>query len=638
MDQQEYKIWKTAKSQGKSDDFIKSAIMAYRQQNTQPEKKGNFLKSIVKEPLKTLLVRPALRAGQALGALGVQAFGTPQMKANLPGAIQQSTEIPGLGMSIEGQKPLGQGGGKQIAGQALETASYLFPYGRAAKAVGGGIMLATGAKITPFALKSAKLAGNVASGAMGGYGFDVGSKLQEGRSIGESLKPGLGTAIGGAIPLAGPTIGGITKGFGRVAAESLGVSTGSGYGAIKEGWQAALQGGKRAEDWLAGLRGSGTPETIVGEARDALGQIIQTRKQTYTSQLEKLAQNKESLDTSPIIKEIKNQLNKFQIGYKNGALDFSRSPLRFNKTAQTDIEAIINTMKDFGTKPGDRTAVGVDSLKRAFGDLYTPSGEARAFIQAVKGTTRKVLSKVPGYDDLAKNYADKTELIGEIQKALSLGDKASIDTAFKKLTSALRVNNEFRKELIRELDEASGGYLSSKVAGQQMSELLPRGIMRQIGGVGALGGLATGVGFVPILKAALFTSPRLIGELVNALGFSVRKLKGGTSGLMDAILKNTGKLKFPGDAFLETPTAKKIGDYAKNPKLGMSIKDVSKDQILKELDNYNPLPEKTNKGLAFGDINTNFRLSQLKEKMQTKSLTDAEYKEAQELLKLVNYK
>lgn len=512
-------------------------------------KKDNFLQSMIKSPINTLLVKPAARATEAitrtLAPNSMAAKGYEQMADS---GEAQNLKVPGLGnFNVPQQKAFGQGGGKQIAGEALETASYLAPYGAMAKGLG------VGAKTIGLGSKTAKTVGNITSGAAGGYGFDVGGKLQEGKSVGESLKPGMATAIGAAIPAAGPLVKAGAKGVGRVAGESLGVSTGTGYGAVKEAWQAALQGGKRGQEYLAGLRGTAVPEQIVGEAKDSLGQIIKTRRDAYTQQLGTLAKNETTHDISPIIKEIQKQLTNFKIKTTPQGLDFSRSPLRFNKPAQQDITTIIETMKDFGTRPGDRTVIGIDSLKRALGDLYTPSGEARAFVQGVKNSTKDILKKVPGYDTLTKNYAEKTDLIHDIQKALSLGDKSSVDTAFKKLTTALRTNNEFRKELIAELDKASGGHISSKIAGQQMSELLPRGIMRQIGGVGAVGGLATGVGIVPLLKAALFTSPRLVGEFINALGFSVRKTKGGVGGLWNAIEKTaTGgqPLQFPGDKLL----------------------------------------------------------------------------------------
>lgn len=425
--------------------------------------------------------------------------------------------------------------GKELVGDVGQIAVNFVPVG---KLVQG---LRAGTKALPLVSKVAKPVGNIATGLGVGYASDVTSKLATGQE--KPFTPGVGTAIGGILPTA-PYV---ARGAGRIIGEGLGVSTGTGYGVIKEGMDAALAGGKRAEDFQAGLRGSATPESIVQDAKDSLGKIVQDKRNTYQSQLAEIAKDKTNLDISSINNELKSQLNKFGIKNKGGVLDFSQSTLRFNKSAQADIQTIVDEMKNFGLKSGDRTAIGVDSLKRAFQDLYSPSSEARAFIEGVRKSTRKVLDGVPGYNELSKTYQDKNGLIEDIHKSLSLGDKASVDTAFRKLTTALRTNNEVRKELIAELDKASGGFLSSKIAGQQLSEVLPRGLIRTLGGVGAGAGIVSGVGIFPMLVAAINTSPRAVGEVINMLGITGRK----ASKLIEILEKNAGKLQSPGDAIID---------------------------------------------------------------------------------------
>lgn len=424
----------------------------------------------------------------------------------------------------------------ETAGSSLQLGSLFIPVGSLAKGVG------LGAKALGLSPKITQVAGNVVAGAATGAAFDVGEKLQTGETS------GLATVAGGAIPLAGPIVKGAKKLTGAIARETLGKTTGAGAGAIQEGLRASVAGGEKAKAFTSALRGGTTPEAIVDEAKAGLQTIIQDRRNTYLSQLEKIAGNKESLDISPIIKQVGDNLEKFNIGVaENGTLDFSRSALRFNTQAQKDITQIVDTMKGYGTQAGDRTAVQVDNLKQALSDLYSPSGQARAFVEAVRKTTREVLSQVPGYDELARNYSDKTELIQDISKGLSLGDKANIDTSFKKLTSALRQNNEFRQELVQELDQATGGYLSSKIAGQQLSPLLPRGLSGILGTVGGAGALTTGVGLAKLLPAIVAFSPRAVGELVVALGFTGNKAKL----LTEFLTKNAGKIAFPGDTALQ---------------------------------------------------------------------------------------
>lgn len=427
--------------------------------------------------------------------------------------------------------------GMQLAGDILQVGSTFAPMGAISKSLGiGAKAIGLGKLAEPLA--------NIATGAGVGYGIDVGSKLAEGKTGTEALTPGLGTAIGGAIPAVAP----VSKGVAKIGGEVLGKTTGAGFGTIKEGLIAASEGGKKAEAFKSALRGNTNPEKLVEEARSSLDQIVAERRGVYQKGLEEIAGSNQIIDTSPIVEEVGKQLEKFNVGVlEDGTLDFSRSSLRFNKQAQNDIQTIVSEMQGFGSREGDNTALGVDNLKRAFGDLYTPSGEARAFIQAVKSKTRGLLSEVPGYDETMGNYEDKTELIDEIRKGLSLGDKSQTDTAFRKLTSALRLNNEFRKELVKELDEATGGELLAKVAGQQLSEVLPRGLVGPVGAIGGAGALMTGIGLAKLIPATMAFSPRLVGEFINALGFTGSK----ATEALKIIEKNIGKVKFPGDVILD---------------------------------------------------------------------------------------
>lgn len=451
---------------------------------TQPPQEQSFLSkaletggSIVKSIEKPFVDVAAIPVQLGAKALGLQDPYQESAAAGKPSIDVNSVD-----------KPL------QKLGSASEVASYLIPYGRFAK-------LGT--------------LGKLAAGAASGYGVDVASNLAEGKTGTEVAKPGLGTFLGATLPAVSP----IKNAIGRVAGETLGVTTGTGYGVIKEAYNAAKAGGKELQSFTDSLRGKVSPDQIVQEARDSLGQIITNRRQEYQKQLTAIAGDTRSLDISPIVSELGNQLDKFKIGLKNGELNFGQSAIRFDKEAQKDVTTIFDELKTFGTQKADRTAVGVDSLKQALGDLYSKSSNVRALVTGVKSATRKVLGQVEGYDQMTKNYAETTDIIQEIQKGLSLGDQAQVDTAFKKLTSSLRQNNDQRKEMIQELDSITGGELLPKIAGEQMNELLPRGIMRPLEGATAIAAGAGGF-LLPLLKFAAFASPRIVGEMIRSLGFS----------------------------------------------------------------------------------------------------------------------
>lgn len=190
---------------------IKADLEAYRASRKQsvtpteiPEKKDGFLKTVAKDVLGTLLVKPAARATEAITRLvAPNSLATKGYEAMADAGESQDFG----GIKVEQQKAFGQGGERQIAGDTLKVGSYLFPYGKVAGAVGGKL-LGSATKLTPSAIKLSKLGGNVASGATGGYMSDVGYNLaDENKTLGEAFTPGLGTVLGTTIPLASTGLG-----------------------------------------------------------------------------------------------------------------------------------------------------------------------------------------------------------------------------------------------------------------------------------------------------------------------------------------------------------------------------------------------------------------------------------------------
>lgn len=398
---------------------------------------------------------------------------------------------------------------KQVAGAALQTASLFFPYGKVASA---------GAKAIPFLGKAAKPLANIASGAMGGYGMDVWVKLGEGKTWKEAFTPWLGTALGAGLPAIWP----VARGVGILGREVLGVTTGTGAGTIKEFGKAVRAGGEIAEGAYGALRGKIAPQEIVEEAKSGLNQIIQKRRESYVKQLEKLKTSKKTFDHTPIIEKFNKQLEDFGVfANPDGTPNFSRSPWlgRYEK----DLMAMSETLKNWWTRAGDDTIVGIDKLKQTLDDFRIGSADSRkfdTFVTSLRNEAKWLLKNETGYNKLVNDYEKSTGLIKDIEKELSLGDKKSVDTAFRKLSTIFRVNNEVRKQVFNELNQLSGGTLSAKIAGQQLSELLPRGLLRPIA-VGAW--VISGAGIVPVLKLAAFASPRIVGETIGALGIVGRK-------------------------------------------------------------------------------------------------------------------
>ncbi len=151
-----------------------------------------FLKSLIKDPIKELLVRPAVRTAQA----GIALFGGERGKQFAE--QDQNVQLPLLGnFNIPAQKP-GVAGAKQIAGDAAKSGSYLYAPGAAA-----GV-----AKTVPQAIGKSALQGAKA-GAAGSGLYSAGQSLQENKSLGNvALDAAKGAAVGA---VAGGVLAGSTS-------------------------------------------------------------------------------------------------------------------------------------------------------------------------------------------------------------------------------------------------------------------------------------------------------------------------------------------------------------------------------------------------------------------------------------------
>jgi hypothetical protein len=514
----------------------------------------------VSKPKKTALqktsnVLDAVFGGQKIG----EAIGTQIAKAR---ATDEEKQYIDKGPTTS-----------QIVGDVGRVALNFVPVGKISKGLGiAGKAIGLG--------KVAKPVANIATGAGIGYAGDVTTNLAEGSSA--PLTPGVGTAIGtglSSIPYVG-------KALAKGGQEILGATTGTGAGTIKQFSKAITEGGEGAKVAREALRGANAPQDIVDEARTALGTIIKNRSDDYSSQLSKLKTKSNVIDHTPIIEKFNKQLEDFGVfSNADGTPNFSRSPGlgRYEK----DLQGLSETLKDWGTREGDNTITGVDKLKQVIDDFRIGSADSKKFDSFVtnlrseaKNIIRKDLTKnkdlktLLTYDKMLGDFEKSTKDIREIQKALSLGDKASTDTAFRKLSTVLRTNNEIRQKAVQEINEITGGTLIPKIAGQQLSELLPRGLARTVGTLGAGAGVVGGVGILPMLKLAATSSPRVVGELLNALGIVGNK----ANIVKNAILK-TG-IKTPGDYIFDSSS--RVSTTANNINKTMNVKSVIPKTISKK--------------------------------------------------------
>lgn len=337
----------------------------------------------------------------------------------------------------------------------------------------------------------------------------------------------VGQTVGRAMDL-GNNASDLVKGAGVGARSLVGVWTGAGGDALREGFNAAREGGSKSGAFFDNMRGRVPVEDVVDQAKSGLENIKTDRANAYQANIQSTKQSKTKINFQPINDAFNNAVGSMvQDGMWTGG------------TASTAMAKKINDILDLWERsPSAHTPWGLDGLKKRLsgltktlgpgveGDVANANRIATAVKQAVEDAVK---AADPNYVKTMAEYAEPSNLIREMESALSLNDKASVDTALRKLQSIMRnnVNTNYgrRTTLGRELEKAGATTLMPSLAGQALNSFEPRGLARAMNTpAAAASALATLVNpaMWPTLAlsgaGAAMSSPRLMGEAAGALG------------------------------------------------------------------------------------------------------------------------
>jgi len=323
-----------------------------------------------------------------------------------------------------------------------------------------------------------------------------------------------------------------TKAVGK-GAEAIG----KGYLAAKSGVgmepinQAIKAGAEGNQTFLENMRDKVPSLQVLDDAKANLAQMNKDKQDAYRSGMVNIKNDKTVLDFTGIDNALKNAES---MAYYKGKIK--------DQTAANVLEDMKKKVADWkNSNAADyHTPEGMDALKQTLWESFGKLGqEEKTAFSAGKQVYDAVKSEIgrqaPTYAQVMKGYSESSDLINEIERTLSLGDKASADTAMRKLQSLMRnnVNTNYgrRISLAQELSNAGGIDLMPALAGQAMNSLTPRGLQGASNVPTAY--LAYGAGG-PALAVAdvLSSSPRVVGEtaykygqMANALSSPVQTAK-----------------------------------------------------------------------------------------------------------------
>ena len=464
------------------------------------------LADMVRAPIKSLIVKPLVRTAQALVAAPTYAFGSEAAKRRMDEELASEKKVGGY--TIEAPKTNLVSGAKQIAGEGLEAASYLYGGGGAAKAGTEAIKNTLGT-----AIRTGAKAGAI-SGAMSGGGLALEADKGVVESAGQAIKGAvIGGGVGAALPIA---VAGIGKGISKVvsipgekaaktadevallesripdasvATKSLNeagdvVTDKAAKEVVRQGIPEAdvalMKSGsvndkRKMLDMLEKRAGQMTNKRtgIVERATDVVGNTFLQKVAKPVDELNKRAAARlnivaqglagKKVDVSPAVEALANEFDSVGISVrKNGTLNFGKSA--FEGRQLTSIQSALSdvwrrAMK--AAKTGDalqlhRTKMYIDNIVKYGAEGQGLSGKASSMLKSFRHNIDGILdTNFPQYDKVNTVFKDTIEQLNAMGLAMGkrfrIGDSfadARAGVAMRKIMS----NSQSRADVLKLID------------------------------------------------------------------------------------------------------------------------------------------------------------------------------------------
>lgn len=357
-----------------------------------------------------------------------------------------------------------------------------------------GSALQTGALFLPGAGSGAGLATKALIGAGTGYALDVGSKLQnKDTSVGEALKPGVGTGVGATLPVVGALV--VKPATAIVSRLLKGIGSGL-SGVPTKTIEAIVENPKAAEKASEKLAQSGNSKVLEENAKKIVNGISTVRQEARKAFGEGLEQLSETDITPKVFRDnVESALDKFGVTKQDGVRAFSNAEFSDPKNIKKATELV------------DRlSSVELDgkSLRKLADDIENAAykvatGDERlsfnAFVKNLSSALKSAISaSTDKLDDLNRAFSQDMQLVeatesilGKVNfKNLNEVVKASqkLEGLFSQKGLAPDVVDSFLQRIGTDSGEFKAGeavrQMSNKVSGANAKGLSVGELMQQI--------------------------------------------------------------------------------------------------------------------------------------------------------------
>lgn len=351
----------------------------------------------------------------------------------------------------------------------------------------------------------------------------------------------------------------------QVPAETVGFPSGIGGATVAEAAGAGFERGRkgaptpRSEGFMRGLTNpEGTAEEVVGAAQGLLADMREKASEAYQKAMAAFGKSPQPLNMAAVQKRVQSLKPKSYDTWSARKGDRPADHIAWEKMNSFVQEYAVKAQ----TNPNLLLPLEMDQFKK---DIYDVGSKINGAIdskaagiakQTYNAVRQELVKHDPVYADIMRDYEKAANEAQQIERSLSLGNSAGIETASRKLQSIYRnnVNTGYgaRTGQFERLTEGdTTGELAALLAGQSASSIAPRGINRVAAALPFAAPALTSVS----IPAAIATAPLFSPAAVAATSYGAGRLAGAGSRIGAAAM-DTGV----GRAIASLPSA-----YQNNP-------------------------------------------------------------------------
>jgi hypothetical protein len=342
--------------------------------------------------------------------------------------------------------------------------------------------------------------------------------------------------------IAGKGLSAAGRGVGMAASYPLSLTSGVPARALQESLRTGLSGGEGASKFRAAMRGQDDLQGLVDETRNAIGTMAEKRSADYVKNMRDTLGSNAQVDLAPIRAEldglreslfVQPKQSLFGSAGQTGGNAQAFAPLSKASAAEVKVlDEIDGLLSQWEAHPEGRTPAALDGLKQRIDGLRPgPTADNADRIGRIVSTARDsvkraIVDAVPGYRKAMDDYSSSMRLSDDVGKSLVGTERTGTDASINKLVSTLA--NPRRQKLMGELEPFGLKHAPARVAGHAVGQWTPRGTAKVVASAAAPAAWWLSPALLPALASS---SPRLMGELMHAMGRAGRRVSQGASKL-----------------------------------------------------------------------------------------------------------